>query len=138
MSPNWTDLRSARFHGIDAKKAETSKRKKNNTEENLKKRGMHFFPLAVEMNGALGPTMQRFINKIALVAFEVRGHNFSCFLHYWSMMLANAVHQAAAGSFFMKSKAILNVQSQIGMPFHVGAGQFGSMAAEGSMGDSMR
>jgi hypothetical protein len=53
-------------------------------------------------------------------------------------MLANTVHQAVAESFFMKSKAMLNDQSQIGLPFHIGAGQFRSMVAEGSMGESMR
>ena len=58
--------------------------------------------------------------------------------HWWSMVLANTVHQAVAEPFFMKSKAVLNVQSQIGLPFHIGAGQFGSMVAEGPMGDSMR
>ena len=46
--------------------------------------------------------------------------------------------QAVAESFFMKSKAILNEQSQIGLPFHIGAGQLGSLVSEGSMGETMR
>ena len=98
---------------------------------------MHFFPLAVEMNGALGPTMQRFIKKISLVTKEVRGHNVSFFCHWWSIILANTAHQAVAESFFMKSKAVLNVQSQIGLPFHIGAGQLGSVVSEGPMGERM-
>ena len=138
VCPNLMDQRSTRFHGIAATVAEKSKRKFENTEANLRKRGMHFFPLAVEMNGALGPTMQRFIKKISLVAFEVRGHNISFSHHWWSMVLANTIHQAVAESFFMKSKAILNEQSQIGLPFHIGSGQFGSLASEGSMGERMR
>ena len=55
VSPNLMDQRSTRFHGIAATVAEKTKRKFENTEANLRKRGMHFFPLAVEMNGALGP-----------------------------------------------------------------------------------
>jgi hypothetical protein len=82
VSPNLSDQRSTRFHGIAAKKAEGVKRKFENTEANLRKRGMHFFLLAVEMNGALGPTMRRFIKKISLVAKEVRGHNCSFFTHW--------------------------------------------------------
>ena len=54
VSPNLMDPRSTRFHGIAATVAEKTKRKFENTETNLRKRGMHFFPLAVEMNGALG------------------------------------------------------------------------------------
>ena len=51
VSPNLGDQRSTRFHGIAAKKAEGEKRKFDNTEANLRIRGMHFFPLAVEMDG---------------------------------------------------------------------------------------
>jgi hypothetical protein len=115
LHPNLTDPKASMFHGLAATAAEKTKSKFENTEVNWKKRGMHYPPLAVEMNGALGPTVQRFIKKIALVAKEVRGHNVSFFRHWWSMVLANAVHQSVAESFFMKRKAIFNEQPQIGL-----------------------
>jgi hypothetical protein len=104
------------------------------TEIYLNNEGILYVPLAVEMNGALGGQMQSFISNLAEIAYIRRGHNVACFKHWWTSMLACTIHKAVADAFINKSKKVLSVQSQKGLPFHLPTGAFMTSSAEGATG----
>lgn len=134
VSPELGTAISMRYCGTAARRAEAVKRKSGDTEENLNKAGMAYFPLAVESNGALGKQIKPFIKKLSEVGFVRRRHNKAYFNHWWEMVISNTIHQAVADQILTKAMDMLGSQSQVGLPFNLPTGSFGDSSAEGALG----
>jgi hypothetical protein len=99
------NLRATR-PGVAARRAEEFKRGYSGTAEGRANRGdnlpmtercrqqrIHFWPVAVEVDGAITPSFLRFFKNVCNAAKTLTGQNLSSFKHYWSKRVACELHQ---------------------------------------------
>ena len=97
-----------------ANAAEKEKRNVDDTEKKLRRNGVNYFPLAVESNGALGPSLTAFLRKFAAVGKRNRGHDEAKFIRQWTFVISNTVLKSVAASAITKMQQS-NQRTQVGM-----------------------
>ena len=100
--------------GVAANAAEKEKRNVDDTEKKLRRNGVNYFPLAVESNGALGPSLTAFLRKFAAVGKRNRGHDEAKFIRQWTFVISNTVLKSVAASAITKMQQS-NQGTQVGM-----------------------
>ena len=99
------NLRATR-PGVAGRRAEEFKRSYSGTAEGRASRGdnlpmaercrqqqIHFWPVAIEVDGAITPSFLRFFKNVCNAAKTLTGQNLSSFKHYWSKRVACEIHQ---------------------------------------------
>ena len=102
------NLRAAK-PGVAAKRAEEFKRRYTGSAEGQANRGnnlsmtdrcrqqrIHFWPVAVELDGAITPSFLQLFNNVCNAAKNLTGQNLPSFKHYWSKRIACEIHQLNA------------------------------------------
>jgi hypothetical protein len=69
---------------VAAHAAEKEKRNADDTEKKPRRNGVNYFPLAIEPNGALGPSLTAFPRKFVAVGKRNRGHDEAKFMRQWA------------------------------------------------------
>ena len=100
--------------GVAAFAAEKEKRNTDDTEKKLRRNGVNYFPLAIESNGALGPSLTAFLRKFAAVGKRNRGHDEDKFIRQWTFVISNTVLKSVAASALTKMHQA-NQKTQVGM-----------------------
>jgi hypothetical protein len=100
--------------GLAACAAEKEKRNTDDTEKKLRRNGVNYFPLAIESNGALGPSLTAFLRKFAAVGKRNRGHDEAKFIRQWAFVISNTVLKSVAASAITKMHQA-NQKTQVGM-----------------------
>ena len=105
LTPAEKSLRATR-PGVAAQRREEFKRSHPGTAEAQEIRGdnlsmtercrqqrIHFWPVAIEVDGAITPSFLRFFKNVCNAAKNLTGQNLSSFKHYWSKRIACEIHQ---------------------------------------------
>lgn len=105
LTPAEKSLRATR-PGVAAQRREEFKRSHPGTAEAQEIRGdnlsmtercrqqrIHFWPVAIEVDGAITPSFLRFFKNVCNAAKTLTGQNLSSFKHYWSKRVACEIHQ---------------------------------------------
>ena len=92
--------------GVAAQRKEEAKRGHVGTAEAQEARGdslpmtercrqqrINFWPVAIEVDGAITPSFLRFFKNVCNAAKNLTGQNLSSFKHYWSKRIACELHQ---------------------------------------------
>ena len=61
--------------------------------ERCRQQRIHFWPVAIEVDGAITPSFLRFFKNVCNAAKNLTGQNLSSFKHYWSKRIACEIHQ---------------------------------------------
>jgi hypothetical protein len=89
-------LHGAEVTGAAARRKQLKKRACEGHGEALRLLGYGFVPLIVERGGAISESVKTFIKNVSDVSYSRKKHDKEFFVHYWTVVLANAIFQDVA------------------------------------------
>ena len=126
----------AEVTGAAARRKQRWKWLKEGRGETLRLLGYEFVPLIVERGGALSESVKKFITNVSDVAYSRKMHDKSFFVHYWTVILANAVFQDLARMRGRQARGLVDAASKNvtrNTRIRIHDGRLSSVSAEGRM-----